>query len=99
MLEKKRINYTKKDISKNLILKIGLSELYSSLIVNDLIHILKELIKLETVNIKNFGTFKVLFKQEREGRNPKDKKSYKISARKTLSFIASKKISVNLNNR
>ena len=99
MPEKKRINYTKKDISKNLCLKIGISESYSSLITNNLIQVLKNLIKQETVNIKNFGTFKVLFKKQREGMNPKNKIRYKISARKTMSFIASKKTVEDLNNR
>jgi len=98
MLERKRINFTKKDISKNLSTNIGFPDSYSLVVTDSLIQILKDLIKNQTVNVKNFGTFKILFKQEREGRNPKNKLSYKILPRKTLSFIASKKINQNLNN-
>ncbi|MDC3104551.1 HU family DNA-binding protein [Candidatus Pelagibacter bacterium] len=97
MIKKKRINYTKKDITKNLSIKIGLSKSYSSSIINSIIEILKDLISIETVNVKNFGTFKVLAKKERLGRNPRDNTTYKISARKTLSFIASRKLNENLN--
>ena len=97
MIKKKRINYTKKDISKNLSIKTGLSNSYSLLITDSIIEILKNLIIAETVNIKNFGTFKVLVKNERLGRNPKNNKNYIISARKSLSFIASKKINENIN--
>tara|TARA_S200000501_G_C20625736_1_gene656631 strand:- start:2 stop:301 length:300 start_codon:yes stop_codon:yes gene_type:complete len=98
MLEKKRINYTKKDISKDLSLKIGLSTAYVSSITNDLINILKEIIKNEKTNIKNFGTFKVVNKKARLGRNPVSKTPHEISARKTLSFSASEKINKSLNN-
>ena len=63
-----------------------------------LIQILKELICKESINIKNFGTFKVLSKNERLGRNPKNKTNYIISSRKTLSFIASKSMNEKMNN-
>ena len=97
MREKTRNNYTKKDISNNLSSKIGLSNSYSLIITDAIIKTLKELIITETINIKNFGTFKVLFKKARLGRNPKNKTVYEISARKSLSFIASKKLDKNLN--
>ena len=98
MKEEKRINYTKKDIAKNLSAKTGLSNSYSLSIIDNLIQILKELICTDSINIKNFGTFKVLSKNERLGRNPKNKTSYVISARKTLSFIASKSMNEKMNN-
>ena len=72
MIEKKRINYTKKNISINLSNKLGLSNSYSLLITDSLIQILKELMRARTVNIKNFGTFKTIYKNERLGRNPKN---------------------------
>ena len=49
------------------------------------------------LNIKNFGTFKTINKNERLGRNPKNKKIYKIAARKSLSFIISKKFNDEIN--
>ena len=98
MKEKKRINHTKKDIAKKLSATTGLSNSYSLSIIDNLIQILKELICKESINIKNFGTFKVLSKNERLGRNPKNKTNYIISSRKTLSFIASKSMNEKMNN-
>ena len=42
-------------------------------------------------DIKNFATFRIIDKGERIGRNPKNKKIYKIKARKSLSFAIYKK--------
>jgi nucleoid DNA-binding protein len=95
MLKIKEPHLTKKDISKKINSKIGLSALYANQLTDDLIFILKKLIKVEETNIKNFGTFKIINKNERIGRNPKNKKTYKITARKSLSFSISK----NFNNK
>jgi len=96
MSEIKKSSYTKNDISKKINLNTGLSNLYSKQITEDLINILKNLIKNKEVNIKNFATFKTINKNEREGRNPKNKKIYKIKARKSLSFIVSKKLKIKI---
>tara|TARA_X000001036_G_C20416276_1_gene699189 strand:+ start:241 stop:540 length:300 start_codon:yes stop_codon:yes gene_type:complete len=92
-----KINFTKKNISKKIELKTGFSNLYINEILDDLINILKVLIKEKEFKIKNFGSFKVSNKAERFGRNPKNKKIYKISARKSLSFISSRKLSKKMN--
>ena len=94
MLKIKSVNYTKKDIAKEINYKIGISKLYASEILDDLLLLLKELIKDKGAQIKNFGTFKILNKSERIGRNPKNKVNYKISARKSLSFIKSKNLNI-----
>ena len=91
MSEIKKTNLTKKDISKKINLNTGLTTSYTNRITDDFINILKNLIKNKEINIKNFATFKVLNKGDRIGRNPKNKKIYKIKARKSLSFIISKK--------
>ena len=91
MSEIKKTNLTKKDISKKINLKTGLSNSYASIITDDFINILKNLIKNKETNIKNFATFKIINKNDRIGRNPKNKEIYKIKARKSLSFITSKK--------
>ena len=91
MSEIKNVNLTKKDISKKINLNIGLSASYTNRITDDFINILKNLIKDKETNIKNFATFRIIDKGERIGRNPKNKKIYKIKARKSLSFITSKK--------
>ena len=95
MLKIKKTQLTKKDISKKINSKIGLSKSYTNKITDNLIFILKNLIKKDEINIKNFGTFRITNKEERIGRNPKNKKSYLIKARKSLSF----KISYNLNKK
>ena len=93
MAKSKKDNLTKKDISKKINSKTGLPNSYSNKITDDFIDILKSLIKTKEINIKNFATFKTIYKNERLGRNPKNNKIYKIKARKTLSFIISKKLS------
>tara|TARA_A100001015_G_C14528999_1_gene533382 strand:- start:317 stop:490 length:174 start_codon:yes stop_codon:yes gene_type:complete len=56
------------------------------------------LIKTKEINIKNFGTFKLINKKERVGRNPKSNEIYTIKARKSLSFKISKKFNAKINN-
>jgi len=92
MIKNKSINFTKKDISKKINIKTGLSNQLNLEIIDDLIFLLKRSIKEKELNVKNFGTFRILMKKERLGRNPKNKKIYKISSRKSLSFTTSKKL-------
>ena len=87
-------NFTKKDILNFLSKKKGYPVLFSQKIINDLIEILIYEIKTNNLNLKNIGTFKIIDKKERIGRNPKTKEIYKIKARKSLTF----KPSVNLSN-
>ena len=94
----KRNNFTKKDIIKYLSEKTGFSELLSKSIINDLLKTLVEIIKKENLNLKNIGTFKLIDKKERIGRNPKTNEEFIISSRKSISFSSSKKI-VNLLNQ
>ena len=91
MSEIKKINLTKKDISKKINSKTGLPILYTNKIIDDFIDVLKTLIKNKETNIKNFATFRIINKGDRIGRNPKNKKIYKIKARKSLGFTISKK--------
>ena len=90
-------NLSKKDISKQISLKTGLSFLFSKNLTEDIIDIIKELIKYKNLNIKNFGTFKIKKKKERIGRNPKTNEEFIISSRKVISFYGSKKINKKLN--
>ena len=86
-------NLKKKDIVKNICIKTGLSENYSKKVVNDLIQILSQHLKTRNLIIKNLGSFKIVFKKERIGRNPKTKEEHIISARKVISFIISQNLS------
>ena len=82
---------TKQNISKKINNVLGFSNTYSLILTNDLIDILREMIKAKSLNIKNFGSFKILKKKERVGRNPKTGKNFIISARRSISFTQSKK--------
>ena len=85
-------NLTKIDISKNLSKKRGYSVNFSKKIVDDLITILITQLKEKNLIIKNLGTFKLISKNQRIGRNPKTKEKFIINKRKSISFIASKNL-------
>ena len=89
-------NLKKKDIIKNLSFKTGFSLNYSKKLINDLIEILITNIKSGNFNLKNIGTFRIISKKERIGRNPKTKEEFIIVSRKTISFTTSKRISEKL---
>ncbi len=86
-------NLKKKDLVKNLSSETGFSLNFSKKIIDDLSSILIECIKTGYLSLKNVGTFKVIHKKKRIGRNPKTKEEFLISSRKSVSFTASKKIS------
>ena len=88
-------NLKKKDFINNLSIKTGFSFNLSKKLINDLIEIIINNIKKNNFNLKNIGTFKINYKKERIGRNPKTKEEFVISSRNTLTFIASKKITIN----
>ena len=93
-----RKNIKKIDIINNLSLQTGFSHNFSKKIVNDLIEIIILNISLGGLILKNIGSFKLIKKKQREGRNPKTKEKFIISARKSIIFTPSKKISKNVNN-
>ncbi len=82
----------KKDLAKNLSNKIGYSNSFSKKLVDDFIEITIQNIKQGYCGFKNIGSFELINKKERMGRNPKTKKEFIISSRKAISFKASKKI-------
>ena len=90
-------DFKKIDLVKDLSSKTGYSQSYSKKIVDDLISIFVQNIKSGNLNLKNIGSFKLLNKKERIGRNPKTKEQFIITSRKSLSFTSSKKIIDNLN--
>ena len=90
-------NLKKIDIIKNLSKETGFSLNFSKKLINDLSDLIVQNIKSNNFSLKNLGSFKIIDKKERIGRNPKTKVSYVISARKSLKFITSKNILENLN--
>ncbi len=85
-------NYTKADIVKNLSIKTGFSSNYSKKIINDYIKLVIQGIKENNFILKNVGSFKIISKRERLGRNPRTKQKYIIRSRKTISYSCSKKM-------
>ena len=90
-------NYKKIDIVNNLSKKTGFSVNLSKKLIDDFINILILNIKTGNFNLKNLGSFRIINKKKRMGRNPKTKKEFIIESRKTLSFKLSKKILEKLN--
>ena len=85
-------NFKKIDIVNNFSKKTGFSVNLSKKLIDDFINILILNIKTGDFNLKNLGSFKIIKKRKRMGRNPKTKKEFIIDSRKTLSFKLSKKI-------
>jgi len=89
-------NFKKENLIKDLSLKTGYPKNFSKKLVNDLIDVIINNIKLDNLNLKNIGTFKLIKKNQRVGRNPLTKEKFFISSRKSLSFTVSNRISKNL---
>jgi len=88
----KQDNLTKKYLIKYLNYKLGYSLNFSKKLINDLIKILIENIKDGRLNLKNIGSFRLIYKKDRVGRNPKTMENFVISSRRSVSFTPSKKI-------
>ena len=98
MEKNKRDNLKKKDISRNIYLKSGVPLSYASKFLEDTIYILIAGLKKEGVlKINKFGSFNVIFKKKRTGRNPKNNKQYEINERKTVSFKVSSSFKKKIN--
>jgi len=92
-------NFTRKNLSNKIYQNIGFSKNMSSNIVDDFFEILiTELINTNKVKISSFGTFEVIYKKERMGRNPKTKIPARILSRKVVKFKPSIEFKKKLNN-
>tara|TARA_Y100000591_G_C21793389_1_gene677894 strand:+ start:151 stop:438 length:288 start_codon:yes stop_codon:yes gene_type:complete len=87
-----KTNVTRIEIAKNLSIHTGFSKEISKKLIDDLIDILTNNLVKRNLHIKNIGTFKIIKKNERVGRNPKTKENYIIKERNSISFIASKNL-------
>tara|TARA_B100001167_G_scaffold43294_1_gene24714 strand:+ start:108 stop:389 length:282 start_codon:yes stop_codon:yes gene_type:complete len=93
------MNITRKKLYNRIHQNLGFSKNIASQIVDDFFELLiDELIKKKEVKISSFGTFKVIDKKERIGRNPKTKVVAKICARKIVKFKPSIKTKEKINN-
>ena len=93
-------NYTRKNLSNNIYQNLGFSKNISTLIIDDFFEsLVSGLMKSNKIKIKSFGTFEVIDKKQRVGRNPKTKVEAKIMARKVVKFKPSNTIKKKLNRQ
>ena len=93
-------NFNRKNLSNKIYQNLGFSKNFSSSIVDNFFEIMAtELIRSNKVKISSFGTFKVMSKKERIGRNPKTKIEAKITSRKVVKFKPSLIIKKKLNGK
>ena len=93
----KRISNTKKDISLNLSKITGFPYSLSNKLNNDLLDTIICEIKNKKLIIQGIGTFILIQKNQRIGRNPRTKEEFVISKRKAIRFVVSKKLIDKLN--
>ena len=80
-------NFTRKNLSNKIYQNLGFSKNFSSTFIDNFFNVLvDELINKNKIKISSFGTFSVIKKNERIGRNPKTKVEAKISSRKVVKF-------------
>ena len=92
-------NFTRKDFSNKIYQNLGFSKNYSSTIIDNFFEtLIQELVKSHKIQISSFGTFKVINKRERIGRNPKTKEKAIIAPRKVVTFKPSLLVKEKLNN-
>lgn len=80
---------TKKEIVLKIAEETGIKQIdVKKVVQNTLDHITAALVKGETVELRNFGIFKVKNRKSRIGRNPKTGATVPIPERKVVSFKA-----------
>ena len=90
MSKSNRDNLTKKDLSKIINSKYGIPNLYAEKFIDNFIFIINNSLKKNKIlKIKGFGTFKLVQKKERRGRNPKNNDLYLIKKRNVVTFKSS----------
>ena len=93
-------NFTRKDLRNKIYQNLGFSKNLSSKIVDDFFEsLVLELKNFNKIKISKFGTFIVVKKNERIGRNPKTKVETKITARNVVRFKPSTSIKEKINGK
>ena len=98
MTTKFKQNIGKKEIIENIKISIGLSSKNLQEIIDNLIDVIIDtLVQKQKINIKNFGSFHIYHKKQREGRNPKTKQVFGISSRNVIKFKVSNALKQKIN--
>ena len=92
-------NFTRKDLSYKIYQNLGFSKSYSSTVIDNFFEtFIQELLRSNKIKISSFGTFKVIHKKKRIGRNPKTKEEAFIVPRKVVKFTPSLLVKQKINN-
>ena len=84
---------TRQDLANAIYERVGLSRAESSEMVELTLKLVAdELVRGNSVKLSTFGTFSVIEKRERMGRNPKSGVPAKITARRILTFKPSRQL-------
>ena len=98
MTTKLKQNLGKREIITKITSAIGFSSKNVQKITEDIIEIIiSNLVYNKKINLKNLGTFNIVFKNEREGRNPKTKEKFIITSRNTIKFKVSETLKKKIN--
>jgi len=93
-----KVNFTRIDLAKLLSKKEGFSLSYSKELIDKLVDVLVSCISENKLTLKNIGSFYIIKKKSRLGRNPKTKKKFIIEARNSIIFKPSQNLQKKLNN-
>ena len=92
-------NFTRKDLSNKIYQNLGFSKSYSSIVIDNFFEALtQELLRSNNIKVSDIGTFNVIYKKKRIGRNPKTKEEAIILPRKVVKFTPSLLVKQKLNN-
>ena len=92
-------NFNRKNLSNKIYQNLGFSKNISSTIIDNFFEtLIQGLLNSNKIKISSFGTFKVINKKKRIGRNPKTKEETIILPRKVVKFTPSLLVKQKLNN-
>ena len=92
-------NFTRQDLSNKIYQSLGFSKNISSTIIDNFFEtLIQGLLNSNKIKISSFGTFKVINKKKRIGRNPKTKVEIEILPRKVIKFKPSLLVKKKLNS-
>jgi len=92
-------NFTRKNLINKIYKNVGFSKNFTSKFIDNFFkNLIDEISKSNQVKISSFGTFSILNKKERIGRNPKTKEIAKITPRKVVKFKPSLIFKEKINN-
>lgn len=84
---------TKKEFAKAIAEKTKITQKQAYAVVDAFLEVIEETMKKgDEIRIPGFGTFKVITRKERKGRNPRTGKEIIIPATRVVKFVPGKKL-------